>query len=192
MFAASLNSLSGSHSIEPADGVVSLDALRAGGGGVARSDLERRCEQVKLDDPYTIIYTSGTTGPPKGVMLTHGNAASVGHMVQEIGFINDGEVTYLYLPLAHCFALTVQLASFPVGTEIVYFGGDIGNLVAEMQATQPTYLPSVPRVFEKIYALATSAIDDPQKLEPHRRCWRHGASDARARRDRSDVAPVHV
>ena len=152
-------------SIEPADGVVSLDALREGGGGVARSDLERRCEQVQLDDPYTIIYTSGTTGPPKGVMLTHGNAASVGHMVQEIGFINDGEVTYLYLPLAHCFALTVQLASFPVGTEIVYFGGDIGNLVAEMQATQPTYLPSVPRVFEKIYALATSAIDDPQKLE---------------------------
>ena len=149
-------------SIEPADGVVTLDALREGGSGVDRSELERRCEQVQPDDPYTIIYTSGTTGPPKGVVLTHGNAASVGHMVEEIGFINAGEVSYLYLPLAHCFALTVQLASFPVGTEIVYFGGDMANLVAEMQATQPTYLPSVPRVFEKIYALTTSAFDDPE------------------------------
>ena len=150
-------------SIEPAGGTLSLDSLRADGSG-DRSELERRCRQVRPDDPYTIIYTSGTTGPPKGVMLTHGNAASVGHMVEEIGFINHGEVTYLYLPLAHCFALTVQLASFPVGTEIVYFGGDIANLVAEMQATRPTYLPSVPRVFEKIYTLATSAFDDPQKL----------------------------
>ena len=150
-------------SIEPAGGILSLDALRADGRG-DRSELERRCRQVRPDDPYTIIYTSGTTGPPKGVTLTHGNAASVGHMVEEIGFINHGEVTYLFLPLAHCFALTVQLASFPVGTEIVYFGGDIANLVAEMQATRPTYLPSVPRVFEKIYTLVTSAFDDPQKL----------------------------
>jgi long-chain acyl-CoA synthetase len=150
-------------SIEPAGGTLSLDSLRADGSG-DRSELERRCRQVRPDDPYTIIYTSGTTGLPKGVMLTHGNAASVSHMVEEIGFINHGEVTYLFLPLAHCFALTVQLASFPVGTEIVYFGGNIANLVAEMQATRPTYLPSVPRVFEKIYTLVTSAFDDPQKL----------------------------
>ena len=131
-------------SIEPASGILSLDALRAEGSGDL-SELERRCKQVRPEDPYTIIYTSGTTGRPKGVMLTHGNAASVGHMVEEIGFINDGEVSYLYLPLAHCFALTVQLASFPVGTEIVYFGGDIAQPrrrdagdTADVSAVSPT------------------------------------------------------
>ena len=115
-------------------------------------------------DPYTIIYTSGTTGRPKGVVLSHGNCASVGVMVEEIGFINDEELSYLYLPLAHSFALTVQLASFDVGTAIVYFGGDTQQIVAELMQVKPTYVPSVPRIFEKIYALALAMADDEQQL----------------------------
>jgi long-chain acyl-CoA synthetase len=145
-------------------GALSLDGLRARGRGQSRDELERRCAHVVASDPYTIIYTSGTTGPPKGTVLTHGNAASVGEMVEEIGFIADGDVTYLYLPLAHGFALTVQLASFDVGTEIVYFGGDPTQIVAEMMQTRPTYLPSIPRVFEKLYALATASFPDAESL----------------------------
>jgi len=76
----------------------------------------------------------------------------------------DGDVSYLYLPLAHAFGLTVQLASFDVGTEIVYFGGDTQNIVRELQETKPTYMPSVPRVYEKIYLAATAAFPDEQQL----------------------------
>src|SRR5436309_3323468 len=101
---------------------ISIEQLRARGRDGDRDELERRCDAVSPEDPYTIIYTSGTTGPPKGVVLSHGNCASVGVMVEEIGFINEDELSYLYLPLAHAFALTVQLASFDVGTAIVYFG----------------------------------------------------------------------
>ena len=143
---------------------ITIDELCERGRGGDRAELERRCEAVSSTDPYTIIYTSGTTGAPKGVVLSHGNAASVGVMVEEIGFINEDELSYLYLPLAHAFALTVQLASFDVGTGIVYFGGDPKQIIPELVQTQPTYLPSVPRIFEKIYALALAMAPDEQQL----------------------------
>ena len=66
---------------------VSIEGLRERARAGDRSELERRCEAVSPGDPYTIIYTSGTTGPPKGVVLSHGNCASVGVMCQEIGFV---------------------------------------------------------------------------------------------------------
>jgi long-chain acyl-CoA synthetase len=140
------------------------DLQRASGQKGDRAELERRCEAVSPEDPYTIIYTSGTTGAPKGVVLSHGNCSSVGVMVEEIDFITEGEMTYLYLPLAHAFALTVQLASFDVGTGIVYFGGDPQQIVPELQQVKATYMPSVPRIFEKIYALAQAMADDPEQL----------------------------
>jgi long-chain acyl-CoA synthetase len=141
-----------------------IEALRERGSGKDRDELERRCDAVTPEDPYTIIYTSGTTGAPKGVVLSHGNCASVGVMCQEIEFINEGEMTYLYLPLAHAFALTVQLASFDVGSGIVYFGGDVQQIVAELQQVKATYMPSVPRIFEKIYALAQAMAEDSEQL----------------------------
>ena len=142
-----------------------LEQLRERGQTGDQTELERRCEAVSPEDPYTIIYTSGTTGRPKGVVLSHGNCASVGVMVEEIEFINEGELTYLYLPLAHAFALTVQLASFDVGSGIVYFGGDPQQIVPELMQVRATYMPSVPRIFEKIYALAQSMAEDPEQLK---------------------------
>jgi long-chain acyl-CoA synthetase len=152
-------------SIEHDDGADTIEQLRERGRNADRAELERRCEAVSPEDPYTIIYTSGTTGRPKGVVLSHGNCASVGAMVEEIEFINEGELTYLYLPLAHAFALTVQLASFDVGSGIVYFGGDPQQIVPELMQVKATYMPSVPRIFEKIYALAQSMAEDPEQLQ---------------------------
>jgi long-chain acyl-CoA synthetase len=97
--------------IEAGAGELTLDELRERGRGHDRSELAERQAAVTPDDAYTIIYTSGTTGPPKGVVLTHRNAMSVCEMVQELNFVQPGEKTYLFLPLAHAFALTSQLAS---------------------------------------------------------------------------------
>ena len=143
---------------------VSIETLRERARGGDRSELERRCEAVAPGDPYTIIYTSGTTGPPKGVVLSHGNCASVGVMCQEIGFVTYEDLSYLYLPLAHSFALTVQLASFDVGSGIVYWGGDALQIIAELMQVNPTYFPSVPRIFEKLYALALSMAESEEQL----------------------------
>jgi long-chain acyl-CoA synthetase len=146
------------------DSAGSIEQLRERARGGDRSELDRRCAAVSPGDTYTIIYTSGTTGAPKGVVLSHANCATLGVMVTEIGFVTDDDLSYLYLPLAHSFALTVQLASFDVGSGIVYWGGDPLQIIAELMQTSPTYFPSVPRIFEKLYALALSMAESAEQL----------------------------
>ena len=119
--------------------------------------------RVRADDPFTFIYTSGTTGPPKGCVLSHGNYRAMLDMCISLDVLRgEEEVTYLYLPLAHSFALLIQLLTFDLGGTIAYFGGDPKQIVAELTETRPTYFPSVPRIFEKIYTLVTSQADPDQ------------------------------
>jgi long-chain acyl-CoA synthetase len=133
---------------------IALDAVRERGRARDAAALEARAAAVTPDDPFTFIYTSGTTGPPKGCVLTHGNYRSVLSMCESLDVITGEERTYLFLPLAHSFALLIQLLSYDVGGSIAYFGGDTKQIVPELQEIKPTYLPSVPRIFEKIYTLA--------------------------------------
>ncbi len=138
---------------------IALDEVRERGRTRDAAELRARRDAVKPEDPFTFIYTSGTTGPPKGCVLSHGNYASMMRMLRSVGQIEDDEVVYLYLPLAHAFALLIQLATFDLGTTIAYFGGDTKQIVGELMEVKPTYLPSVPRIFEKIYTLANATIE---------------------------------
>jgi long-chain acyl-CoA synthetase len=149
----------------PSDaGAVSLDDLRERGRSRDAAELDARMESVEPDDPYTFIYTSGTTGPPKGCVLTHRNYRSVLSMAQQRGLLQDeDDVVYLFLPLAHAFALLVQLGAWDTGTTIAYWGGDPKQIIPELAQVQPTYLPSVPRIFEKLYGLVT-AHGDPELI----------------------------
>jgi len=140
-------------------GAISLDEVRERARGHSVDELEARRAAVKPEDSFTFIYTSGTTGPPKGCVLTHGNYRSIIDMVGEAGEIEGDEVIYLYLPLAHSFALLIQLAVFDLGGTLAYFGGDTKEILPELLEVKPTYLPSVPRVFEKIYTVAHGAIE---------------------------------
>jgi long-chain acyl-CoA synthetase len=140
--------------IEPAADARTVDELVAAGAATEDLTLKARQQAVSPGDPYTIIYTSGTTGPPKGTVLTHANALSVCDKVATLGFIQEGGTIYLYLPLAHIYALSAQLAAYGQGATIVYFGGDTTQILAELIETKPTYIPSVPRIFEKLYAAA--------------------------------------
>ena len=139
--------------------VVSLDELRERGRGRDESELAARSSAVTPADPYTIIYTSGTTGPPKGCVLAHGNYRQVVNMCEQISILETGDLAYLFLPLAHAYALLIQLIAFDVGATIAYFGGDAKQIVPELVELKPDYLPAVPRIFEKIYTLVTSSAD---------------------------------
>jgi long-chain acyl-CoA synthetase len=146
---------------------ITLDELRERGRSRDAGELEARANAVTKDDPYTFIYTSGTTGPPKGCVLSHGNYRAVLDDCVAIDVLRPGELTYLFLPLAHAFALLIQLISYDIGGTIAYFGGDTKKVVPELQEVQPTYLPSVPRIFEKIYTLATGS-QPPERQEQMR------------------------
>jgi long-chain acyl-CoA synthetase len=150
--------------IEPTEGALSLDELRERGRGRDTGEVAERAAAVGPEDPYTFIYTSGTTGPPKGCVLSHGNYREVLNSCESIGALESGEVAYLYLPLAHSYALLIQLLAIDLGSTIAYFGGDTKQIVAELNEVHPTYLPSVPRIFEKIYTLVTSN-GDPERIK---------------------------
>jgi long-chain acyl-CoA synthetase len=138
---------------------ISLDDLAARGAGRSAEEWEARWRSVTPEDVCTFIYTSGTTGPPKGCIISHGNYRAMLDMVQETSVIEGEDLTYLYLPLAHSFALLIQLGSFDLGATLAYWERDPLKILPNLAELKPTYFPSVPRIFEKIYTAATSAIE---------------------------------
>jgi long-chain acyl-CoA synthetase len=141
------------------DDAISLEELAARGEGVDGAEWEKRWRAVTPADVCTFIYTSGTTGPPKGCVITHGNYRAMLDMVNETSVIEGEDVTYLYLPLAHSFALLIQLGSFDLGATLAYWERDPQKILPNLAELKPTYFPSVPRIFEKIYTAATSGME---------------------------------
>ncbi len=138
---------------------ISREELAVRGAGRDVAEWEQRWSAVTPDDICTFIYTSGTTGPPKGCVISHGNYRAMLDMVNDTSVIEGEDVTYLYLPLAHSFALLIQLGSFDLGATIAYWERDPLKIMANLAELKPTYFPSVPRIFEKIYTLATSSME---------------------------------
>jgi long-chain acyl-CoA synthetase len=138
---------------------ISLDDLAARGAAREVSEWEARWQSVTKEDICTFIYTSGTTGPPKGCIISHGNYRAMLDMVNQTSVIEPGDVTYLYLPLAHSFALLIQFGSYDLGTTIAYWERDPQKILPNLGELKPTYFPSVPRIFEKIYTAATSGME---------------------------------
>ncbi len=113
-------------------------------------DFAQRVAAVGADDPCCIIYTSGTTGNPKGVVLTHGNWAYEAEAARASGVMAPGDRVMLSLPLAHAFAQAAKAAWLSLGFELA-FAESQQALVADLGEVRPTILPSVPRLFEKLY-----------------------------------------
>ncbi|MGC4837093.1 AMP-dependent synthetase/ligase [Micromonospora vinacea] len=132
-----------------------VDELVRTGATVELAEVERRRKAVRAGDLATIIYTSGTTGRPKGCVLTHRNMyADIANAVPVLpNLFNAGASTLLFLPLAHAFARLIQIGVVQARATMAHCA-DTKNLVAELQAFRPTFVLSVPRVFEKVYNAA--------------------------------------
>ena len=127
------------------------------GDDIADDDLEKRRTSATPVDLATLIYTSGTTGRPKGCMLTHGNFMfELGVAVDELDelFAGENASTLLFLPLAHVFARIIQIGAVKARVRLGH-SADITNLIADLQAFQPTFVLAVPRVFEKVFNTAS-------------------------------------
>ncbi len=144
-----------------------VDELTAAGAGVSDRDLETRRTTSTPADLATIIYTSGTTGRPKGCELTHGNflfeAANIISIKDRDAtlanlFSDEDASTLLFLPLAHVFARMIQVAVVMARGTLGHTS-DVKNLLEDLVSFQPSFILSVPRVFEKIYNSAEQKAD---------------------------------
>ena len=124
----------------------------------AMTAYRQRALGVQPTDLATIIYTSGTTGEPKGVMLTHGNIASNVAASRQLLPMQE-EVTLSFLPLSHIFGRMADYLMFSVGAEICY-AESIDKLLQNFGEVHPTFVFSVPRIYEKVYA---GAIENARK-----------------------------
>ena len=167
-----------------------LPALEAEGRAYREEhpgEADAAADAVQEDDLGTLIYTSGTTGPPKGCMLTHRNlvtaAVRVQHKLQD-----ESDVVLLFLPLAHSFGrLAHQAAAFHGST--LAFCAEAARVPEALAAVQPTILPAVPRVYEKIHANVLGEIDREGGAKRAIGRWAIGVG-SRASRLRREGRPV--
>jgi long-chain acyl-CoA synthetase len=140
-----------------------LAGLAAHGVDFARTHPDALAEAsaaIDEEDLYTIIYTSGTTGPPKGCMLRHRNYYAMTSVVDSMqDHYRPDDVMLLYLPLAHNFGRLMLLTGAYVGFPIAFLADPLRVADAMLQV-RPTVLPSVPRVYEKVYAAVQSRFDE--------------------------------
>ncbi|MGY8635922.1 AMP-dependent synthetase/ligase [Bradyrhizobium sp. 14AA] len=108
---------------------------------------------VKPDDLAAIVYTSGTTGRPKGVMLSHDNiVANVKAIAHRIKAEPD-DVFLSFLPLSHTFERTGGYY-YPIAAgACVAYARSVPQLAEDLRHVRPTVLISVPRIYERVYAL---------------------------------------
>jgi long-chain acyl-CoA synthetase len=134
-----------------------VDQLTVLGQQISDAELDKRRTAVEPGDLATLIYTSGTTGRPKGCKISHGN------FMDELGtatkvlpdlFKLEGASTLLFLPLAHVFARIIQVGCVLMRVKVAHTA-DVKNLVPDLGEFKPTFILSVPRVFEKVFNTAS-------------------------------------
>ncbi|MFC5264217.1 AMP-dependent synthetase/ligase [Kribbella qitaiheensis] len=134
-----------------------VDELTVLGQDISDAELDKRRTAVVPSDLSTLIYTSGTTGRPKGCKLSHANFMDeLGTAVKVLPglFKLTGASTLLFLPLAHVFARIIQVGCVMMRVKVGHTA-DVKNLVADLGEFKPTFILSVPRVFEKVFNTAS-------------------------------------
>jgi len=145
--------------------VVTFDGTADGDWVIGLADLEKLGEELLAQQPdvidervaatlpdslATLIYTSGTTGRPKGVRLRHSSWTYEGTAIQAQGILDETDLQYLWLPMAHSFGkvlLSTQLAcGFATAVD-----GRVDKIIENLAVVQPTFMGAAPRIFEKAH-----------------------------------------
>jgi long-chain acyl-CoA synthetase len=133
------------------DWVITYEEFLELGAEIADEALDARLADVEAGDVATIVYTSGTTGVPKGAVLTHDNITFTAQSVDHSFYSKEGDVTLLFLPLAHVFARTCVFAALYMGATTV-FARRMDTIAEDFRIARPHWFPSVPRVYEKVHS----------------------------------------
>src|SRR3954454_2699297 len=146
--------------------VVTFDGTPDGDRVIGLADLQRLGDALLAENPdvvqqridatgpdalATVIYTSGTTGRPKGVRLRHASWTYEGAAIQALGILDETDLQFLWLPMAHAFGkvlLSTQLAcGFATAVD-----GRVDKIIDNLAVVRPTFMGAAPRIFEKAYS----------------------------------------
>lgn len=119
-----------------------------------------RMAAARPDDVMTLVYTSGTTGPPKGAMLTNRNAAfCIDTIIRDPDRLPGGppgpdDLIVTYLPLCHVAERIFSTWSLVGSGPVLNFAESIDTVNENLREIQPTLFFAVPRIWEKLHAIA--------------------------------------
>ncbi len=121
--------------------------------------VEARMAEAQDDDVITLVYTSGTTGPPKGAMLTNGNADfCIEQLILAAHRHPDGkapgpsDLILTYLPLCHVAERLFSTWHLVAAATVLHFAEAIETVTEDLREVQPTLFFAVPRIWEKLHA----------------------------------------
>ena len=132
-------------------------------------DLDAASRIAQPGDLATLIYTSGTTGNPKGVMISHYNAAWTVESLRRAIALEEyaGKRLVSYLPMAHIAErMTSHYQQAFLGYDVTTCP-DPTRIAEYARQVRPNVIFGVPRVWEKIYAAVNAALaaDPPKKAK---------------------------
>ena len=158
-----------------------------------RPDLvDKARAAVEPEDAATIFYTSGTTGRPKGAMLTHANLLTEMEGLSVALPVDERDETLLFLPLAHIFARVGFLGTLRLGYT-VSFAESIERLLDHVAEVRPTFLFSVPRIYEKVYNTVLSGVIRGSRLKKQIFAFAMAVGGAVSRKKQQDKwVPPHL
>ncbi len=135
------------------DWVITLDDLAAlGTAHLAEHPdvVQQVARSISPDALATLIYTSGTTGRPKGVRLKHRSWVYEGTATQSQGTLDENDLQYLWLPMAHSFGKVLLSAQLACGFATA-IDGRVDKIIENLAVVKPTFMGAAPRIFEKAY-----------------------------------------
>lgn len=135
------------------------------------SAVADRMAAARDDDVMTLVYTSGTTGPPKGAMLTNANAAfCIDVIVNSADRVPGGPPTpkdqiVTYLPLCHVAERIFSTWTLVGAGPVLNFAESIETVNENLREVQPTIFFAVPRIWEKLHAMALIKANDASRFK---------------------------
>ena len=136
------------------DWVITMDALADLGDKFLAEHpevIETTANAIAPDQLATLIYTSGTTGRPKGVRLLHRAWVYEGAAIKAQDILDEKDLQFLWLPLAHSFGKVLESAQLACGFATA-IDGRVEKIVDNLGVVKPTFMGAAPRIFEKAHA----------------------------------------
>lgn len=161
-------------------GIYSFDELLNMAEEKERELFKKRRVETLSEDVATLMYTSGTSGVPKGIPLTHANIMhNVRHLPGLVPIIAEDRFLSI-LPVWHIFERTIEYLVLSRGASLWYTTKF--SILKDLVLVNPSYMPSVPRIWISVYNGVMSNVRHAGKMELFEKFFNHSIKVVNERR----------